>query len=236
MRDLLEMSESANLLGGLRVFIFDEAHRLSKNTQDLMLKYLEDGPDDVYYIICTSEPEKMLKALRRRAGSGSYRIKALSPETVVVLVRRLLKKVGSELSADALADELNDKEIRAAGFIAIAVEQYVAGASPEEAVDEAATAGLDSLRLCRAVANGDWKGVTIFLRKVSNADAKILRLSIVGFLRKILLDSSTFDSRTKAVASAIKQLSHLTFTENLVQMTTLAAELYTICEMFSKWR
>lgn len=42
-----------------KVLIFDEAHKLTKDAQDLLLKEMEDGYNHVYYIFCTNEPEKL---------------------------------------------------------------------------------------------------------------------------------------------------------------------------------
>lgn len=42
-----------------KVFIFDEAHKLSPASIDLLLKKLEDGYEHVYFIFCTNKPEKI---------------------------------------------------------------------------------------------------------------------------------------------------------------------------------
>ncbi|MDE1971351.1 MAG: AAA family ATPase, partial [Patescibacteria group bacterium] len=50
----------------VRVYILDEAQRLSGSAQDFLLKPFEDGPATTLWIICTTNPNKILPALRGR--------------------------------------------------------------------------------------------------------------------------------------------------------------------------
>lgn len=43
-----------------KILIFDEAHKLTTDAKDLLLKKTEDGYRHVYYIFCTNEPEKLM--------------------------------------------------------------------------------------------------------------------------------------------------------------------------------
>jgi len=45
-----------------KVVIFDEAHELTKASQNLLLKEIEDGYSHVFFIFCTNHPEKLNKA------------------------------------------------------------------------------------------------------------------------------------------------------------------------------
>ena len=54
------------LLGGPRIWLFDECHRLTKDAQEAMLKYLEDTPSHVYFLLATTEPDKLITAIRTR--------------------------------------------------------------------------------------------------------------------------------------------------------------------------
>jgi DNA polymerase III gamma/tau subunit len=54
------------LSGGKRIYILDESHSLSVAAQRSMLKMLEDTPAHVYFILCTTNPEKLEKPLQTR--------------------------------------------------------------------------------------------------------------------------------------------------------------------------
>lgn len=45
-----------------KVIIFDESHKLTSASQDLLLKVIEDGYSHVFFIFCTNEPDKLKKA------------------------------------------------------------------------------------------------------------------------------------------------------------------------------
>lgn len=49
-----------------RVIIIDECHMISKASQNMLLKPLEDGITNVYWIFCTTDPQKMLETIRSR--------------------------------------------------------------------------------------------------------------------------------------------------------------------------
>ncbi|MCP4764387.1 MAG: AAA family ATPase, partial [archaeon] len=49
-----------------KVYLLDEVHATSKQFQEAMLKMLEDTPDHVYFILATTNPEKLKDTLKRR--------------------------------------------------------------------------------------------------------------------------------------------------------------------------
>ena len=50
-----------------RTVILDEAHQLTVPAQNVLLTEVEDAPEHVFYIFCTSNPGKLIAPLRRRA-------------------------------------------------------------------------------------------------------------------------------------------------------------------------
>jgi DNA polymerase III gamma/tau subunit len=54
------------LSGKSRVYIIDEAHAITPQGQRAMLKMLEDTPSHVYFVLCTTNPEKLEKPLQTR--------------------------------------------------------------------------------------------------------------------------------------------------------------------------
>ena len=49
-----------------KIIVFDECHRLSKEAQTLLLKPVEDGIPDTYFIFCSTDPENIIHTLRNR--------------------------------------------------------------------------------------------------------------------------------------------------------------------------
>lgn len=85
-----EISDSANLSGiggGNKVYILDEAHELTKKSQEDMLKILEDCPRHCLFILCTTSPQNLGKGIRNRC--TEYEFGLLSSKEIVELLKRI---------------------------------------------------------------------------------------------------------------------------------------------------
>jgi len=92
--------------GKRRVYLFDEAHQLSKEALDALLKPLEDkvsGSDDkqLVCIFCTTEPEKMRDTVLSRC-APAFVIEALTPDVISRRLQEICEQEGIEADFDAL--------------------------------------------------------------------------------------------------------------------------------------
>ena len=53
-------------MSGIRVWLLDECHKMSGDAQSALLKALEDPPSHVYFMLATTDPQKLLKTIRNR--------------------------------------------------------------------------------------------------------------------------------------------------------------------------
>src|SRR5277367_6751574 len=65
MREVTDLS-GFMVLGGARVFIIDEAHGLSKQAFDSLLKFLEEPSKNTSWILCSTNPTKIPKSIKTR--------------------------------------------------------------------------------------------------------------------------------------------------------------------------
>lgn len=87
VRDIRQQMNSRPLSGTCRIYLLDESHKLTSDSQSAMLKILEDTPKHVYFMLATTHPEKILAAVRNRCTEIKIRpLKATE-------VRQLLDKV-----------------------------------------------------------------------------------------------------------------------------------------------
>ena len=56
IREIRKQSTYKPLEGPCRVWILDECHKMTGDAQTALLKALEDTPNHVFYILCTTEP------------------------------------------------------------------------------------------------------------------------------------------------------------------------------------
>ena len=52
--------------GNYRIFIMDESHNLTKAAQESLLKTVEEPPEYVVFFLCTTDPTKVIPAIRSR--------------------------------------------------------------------------------------------------------------------------------------------------------------------------
>src|ERR671914_393909 len=68
-RDLREKASYAPAAARYKVYIIDEAHMVTTQGFNAMLKVLEEPPEHVRFVFCTTEPHKVIEASRSRSAS-----------------------------------------------------------------------------------------------------------------------------------------------------------------------
>jgi DNA polymerase-3 subunit gamma/tau len=64
---VIESSKVMPLTGNYKIFILDEVHMLTVQSQNALLKILEEPPAHCIYIMCTTDPQKILGTILSRA-------------------------------------------------------------------------------------------------------------------------------------------------------------------------
>ncbi len=72
-RDLREKASYAPAAARFKVYIVDEAHMVTPQGFNAMLKVLEEPPEHVRFIFCTTEPHKVIEAIRSRCQRHDFR-------------------------------------------------------------------------------------------------------------------------------------------------------------------
>ena len=90
MRELLPRVYTATADLRRKVFIIDEVQRINQGW-DVLLRTLEDPPDDVLFIFCTTEPSKIRPAVLSRVQRFTFR-----PLTVVEISGKLERILADE--------------------------------------------------------------------------------------------------------------------------------------------
>lgn len=211
-----------------RVYILDELHRASEPAQEVLLTPMEFCPPTTYWIVCTTETDKILPTIQSRC--IKYTVPGLDEKGVQLLVRRGLKKIGSELDPETLVDQLLEAQVTSPRSVLGAVEKYTAGSSPEEAVMQVSTE-VDTLAICRSVVGGVWEKVARQLLEMKPEDVDSVRSAMIGYLRTMLFSETEFTDRTALVAEAILELQ-----EKGRTVASLGAVLYGACKEFKKRR
>lgn len=95
MRQIQSIVQFRSLGSGVRSVIIDEAHNLSKNAWDSLLKTTEEPPPDVYWFFCTTNPAKLPKTIITR--SMHLQLREIDKNELTALVEDVAKQEGIKL-------------------------------------------------------------------------------------------------------------------------------------------
>lgn len=96
IRDIRDRVAQQPVLGRYRVYILDEAHSLTTDAANALLKTLEEPPPHVLFILCTTEPHRLPDTVRGRCQSFTF-LRPTADELIEVLERIALAE---QISAD----------------------------------------------------------------------------------------------------------------------------------------
>jgi len=118
---------------GLKPFVLDEAHALSKQAQTALLSVMEDPNANILFFFCTTEIEKLLPALRRRC--RKIRLQPLVPAERVELIARAWRTIkGDEPLPQEFVDNVQATGLDSGALILNALDDFVTGATAKQAV------------------------------------------------------------------------------------------------------
>ncbi len=98
-RDLREKAPTAPVQGREKVYIIDEAQRLSREAFDALLKVFEEPPPGVRFVLATTEPHKMPATIVGRCQRFDFRRGSM--DVVSEYLERVAKDEGIEMSEGA---------------------------------------------------------------------------------------------------------------------------------------
>ncbi|MEO3785249.1 DNA polymerase III subunit gamma and tau [Actinocorallia sp. B10E7] len=98
-RDLRERAFFAPVSSRFKVYIIDEAHMVTREGFNALLKLVEEPPPHLKFVFATTEPEKVIGTIRSRTHHYPFRL--IPPKTLQELLEEILQaeKVPYEASA-----------------------------------------------------------------------------------------------------------------------------------------
>lgn len=210
VRDIRKQSQYAPLYGGIRVWIIDEVHQLSKDAQNGMLKILEDTPKHIYFILCTTEPQKLLPTIVGRC--SHHTTKVLTDKEMFELLRSVVKAEGELLTKEIYRQIINDSFGHPRNALTILQKVLFAdGEQRMEVAKQTAEEQSQSIELCRALLRGaGWKEVALILRGLKDQDAEGIRRHVLGYSQAVLLKSSN-DKAAQIIEELFEPLYNIGF-------------------------
>ncbi|WP_139416586.1 DNA polymerase III subunit gamma and tau [Agromyces laixinhei] len=99
-RDLRERAVFAPARDRFKIFILDEAHMVTPQGFNALLKLVEEPPDHIKFIFATTEPDKVLGTIRSRTHHYPFRL--VPPGPMLEYVQQLCTEEGVEVAPGVL--------------------------------------------------------------------------------------------------------------------------------------
>src|SRR6266481_5655593 len=101
IRELREMVRYAPAASRSKVVILDEAHMLTGEASNALLKTLEEPPDRVIFVMATTQPEDLVDTIRSR--SQHFHFRALTFGEITGRLEEIARKEDLKIEAGAMA-------------------------------------------------------------------------------------------------------------------------------------
>jgi DNA polymerase III subunit gamma/tau len=102
-REIIRKARFAPFGGKKKIYILNECHKASNAFQNAMLEILEEPPKHCHFILCTTEPEKLLPTVRNRC--TTYQVSPLRQKEIISLLQDICEKEEIEIT-DCMAQAI----------------------------------------------------------------------------------------------------------------------------------
>lgn len=193
VRSIQKRMGLAPISGDCRVWLIDECHQLTSDAQSAFLKILEDTPSHVYFMLATTDPQKLKPTIRTRC--TEIAVKSMKPVDMQVLLDGVAGKAGIELTPD-VRDKIG-AHAEGSARKALVLLNAVAGIEGEEEqlqAIEASDVQVAAISLARLLLKPGvrWPEVAAVLKGLEE-DPEGLRRMILGYCSAILLNGKQAD-------------------------------------------
>ncbi len=198
--------------GKYKIYIIDEVHRLTGNAFDSLLKTLEAPPEHCYFVLCTTELQKVPATIKSRA--KCYEVRTLTEKEQNYLIRWICHEEGFKISAGVKQSIIESCD-------GVPREIIVAMDIVRDVKDEQMAISLihasvhrETKELCQALLNqADWPQIAALLKELKDEPERI-RMAILGYMNAVLLNSTKVKNPVADMAAMIIEQFSQTFIYN----------------------
>lgn len=187
VREIRKQAHYKPLEGDARVWLIDECHKMTNDAQNALLKILEDTPSHVYFILATTDPQKLIPTIKGRC--TTFTVRLLNENEMMKLLRKVVQAEGETLQKAVLYQIIQDSLGHPRN--ALQILDQVLRVAPESRLATAQRSAEEqsqSIELCRALLQGkNWRQVSKILSGLKDQEAESIRRHVLGYCQAVLL-------------------------------------------------
>lgn len=186
-----------------RVWLLDEIHSATRDFQNSILKALEDSPKYAYFILCTTEPEKLLKTIRNRC--STFEVESLGDDEIEKQLNWVLDEEGFDIPNDVI-EEIIDA-VDGCPRQALVILDQIIDLSEDEMLAAVKDTKIDEKEirdLCQAMLkSASWKKISGILKGLKSSEPEKIRRAVIGHMAAVLLNGG--DAKAALVIDTFKE-------------------------------
>jgi len=200
--------------GSRKCIILEECHQITGVAQEGLLRSLENCPSHMFFILCTTEPEKLKDTLLRRC--IKYEVKPLIKTKMINYLKSILEKENfdvAEYPIDILK-KIADESKGSPGISLSLLDEILDMESTEDiinTIENITSRSSDVINIARILlenktVDDKWKEIKSILKDMKG-EPESVRYAILNYLNKVMLG----DKGGKMIAAAM-----IPFTESVM--------------------
>lgn len=204
-----EISRHSNLRpmhGDTRIWLLDEAGKMTGEAQNAFLKLLEDAPRHCYFMLATTDPQKLIKTIHTRC--TQIKLSPLGIPDLRKVIQRVVDKEQMTVTEPVVQEiaEAADGSARKALVILEQVADLEGDEAQILAIQTTTFNKDEAIHLARELVFPEkgWLHVCSILRNLKDEDAEGIRYCVLGYARAILVGSEGKPSNPKWAPRAFK--------------------------------
>jgi DNA polymerase-3 subunit gamma/tau len=200
-REIISQMHYLPVNSDARIWVLDEIHMGTKDFQNALLKALEEPPDHVYFILCTTDPQKLIPTIRNRC--SKFETELLDEDDLNNLINWVLECENKETFPKNIIDQIAYVANGCPREALIALDQII-DLDPEErnkALKAFKTQEAQIIDLCRGlIKRKPWPEIASILKDINEEPEKIRR-SVLNYMMSVLLNSKKPDPQAMLVCA-----------------------------------
>lgn len=177
----------------VKTIILDEAHRLSAQAWDSLLKVIEEPPAHVYYVFCTTNAAKVPKTIQTRC--IQIELSPLKEEDITEILKTAIKGEKMDVAEDVIeviAESSGGSARQALAYLESC--QYCESANDARKVMKQAGESKEIIDLCRFLINKqgrNWRDAQRMLTGLKEFEAESIRIVICNYFASAILSTKS---------------------------------------------
>jgi len=196
----------APMRGKYRIWLIDECHKLTSDAQDEFLKMLEDTPSHVYFLLTTTDPQKIKTTVKNRC--THIVVNALRDKDLSELIKTISREEKIKIT-DSVIEKIIDNSDGSARKALVFLDAIINLKSERDMLNAivTATAEQQAFAIVQALLykpNTTWQQMTKILKETEGEEPEQIRWLVLSCCKTELLKAGRLSGRAYLIIEAFR--------------------------------